>query len=138
MAEELVQDAQTRAFDTHIRYRLGLEDTDAAVSPFGATQDAYITSLAKSAASSQILTGTANLTFGLIAAGAVAVQTITVTGATVGKPVDLVPPAALEAGLIFSGFVSAANTVSVRLENATGAGVTPAAASTWKAVVDMR
>jgi hypothetical protein len=137
MAGELLQDAQTRAIDNHIRYRIHARSTDAVVSPFGATQDDFITSLAEDAASSQIKTGTASLTFGLIAAGAVAVQTITVTGAAVGNPVIVVPPVALEAGLVFSGFVSAANTVTVRLENATGSGVTPAVAS-WKAVVDQR
>lgn len=83
---------------------------------------------------SSIYTNTASLTFGAIASNGVAEQTITVTGAATGDTVVAGAPAALESGLTFSAFVSAANTVKIRLHNNTGGSVTPAVA-TWRATV---
>lgn len=60
--------------------------------------------------------------------------TITVTGAAVGDGVVLAPPAAPEAGLVFTGRVSATNTVTVRASNITAAPIDPASA-TWGAFV---
>lgn len=82
----------------------------------------------------RVLTATATLDFPSISAGAVAVLTITVTGAIAGDFVTLAPPAALAAGLMFAGFVSAANTVTVRLHNTTGGAIDPASA-VWGALV---
>ena len=76
----------------------------------------------------------ASLTFGLISSNGVVSQTFTVTGAVTGKPVMVGAPAALETGLTFSGFVSAADTVKIRLHNNSGSNVTPAVA-TWTAAV---
>ncbi|RCG31981.1 hypothetical protein DQ384_05415 [Sphaerisporangium album] len=81
-----------------------------------------------------ILTGTATLDFPSIAAGTTAELTITVTGAVVGNPVALAPPATLTAGLIASGRVTAANTVTVRMANVTSGAIDPASA-TWGAAV---
>ena len=81
--------------------------------------------------------GTATLDFPSIAAGASAELTITVTGAAVGHAVSIGPPSTLNAGLQVTGFVSATNTVTVRLLNSTGSAVDPASA-TWKAVVVIR
>lgn len=53
-------------------------------------------------------------------------QTATVSGASLGDIV-LVGAPALVAGLTLTAFVSAANTVTVRLHNATGGGITPGA-----------
>jgi hypothetical protein len=70
------------------------------------------------------------LTWGLIAAGASATQTITVAGAATGDRVILgLPAAGVTAGLIPTYWVSSANTVTVRLTNITGGGLTPAAAT---------
>lgn len=80
------------------------------------------------------VSNSATLDFGSINAGATAELTITVTGAATGDTVQLAPPAALEAGLVATGFVSAANTVTVRLANITGSPIDPASA-TWGAVV---
>jgi hypothetical protein len=80
------------------------------------------------------ISNSATLDFGSINAGATAELTITVTGAATGDTVQLAPPAALEAGLVATGFVSAANTVTVRLANITGSPIDPASA-TWGAVV---
>jgi hypothetical protein len=80
------------------------------------------------------LSTTATLDFGSIAAGATATLTITVTGALVGDAVYLGPPSTLEAGLMATAFVSASNTVTVRLGNMTASPVDPASA-TWRASV---
>lgn len=80
------------------------------------------------------LTATATLDFPSIAAAGQQELTITVTGAAVGESVALAPPAALEAGLQVTGYVSAANTVKVRLSNVTGSAIDPASA-TWRATV---
>lgn len=75
------------------------------------------------------LTATATLDFGSISAAASADLTITVTGATAGDAVLLGLPAAPTAGIVFFGFVSATNTVTVRAMNITSGGVDPASAS---------
>lgn len=80
------------------------------------------------------LVGSATLDFGSIAAGLSADLTITVTGAEVGDCVVPSAPAALNAGLTVFAFVSAANTVTVRLVNNT-AGAVDAASATFNVVV---
>lgn len=73
------------------------------------------------------LLGSASLSFPLIPDGTAAEMTVTVTGAVAGQEVVPAWPATLEAGLFGIMFVSAADTVTVRLLNLSGAGVTPAA-----------
>ncbi|HEY1178157.1 MAG TPA: glycosyl hydrolase family 28-related protein [Phytomonospora sp.] len=75
--------------------------------------------------------GTATLDFPSIAAGATAELTVTVTGAATGDTVSLAPPSTIAAGLMWSGYVSAANTVTVRLFNSTASAVDPVSAG-WK------
>ena len=71
-------------------------------------------------------TATSNLTYGEIAAGASAAQTITVAGAVVGDGVVIgLPAAGLPAGLVASAWVSSAGNVTLRITNTTGAAVTP-------------
>jgi hypothetical protein len=82
----------------------------------------------------RILTATATLDFSSIGAGSTAEMTITVTDAAAGDSVVVSPPAGIEAGLIWSGYVSASNTVKVRLANVTGSSIDPAS-GTWRAVV---
>lgn len=58
-------------------------------------------------------------------------ETVTVTGAAAGDIVVVSPPAALDAGIAVVGaFVSAANTVKLRLYNSTGGSV-DIAAGNW-------
>ena len=73
----------------------------------------------------EILTATAALDFGIIAAATSADLTITVTGAAVNDSVTLGLPAAPTAGIIYQAFVSAANTVTVRVTNITAASIDP-------------
>lgn len=80
------------------------------------------------------LTGAAALDFASIAAAASEDKTITVPGAAVGEAVSLGLPAAPAAGLVFNGFVSAANTVTVRATNISAAPV-DAASATYRATV---
>lgn len=74
---------------------------------------------------------TATLDFPSTAAGAVSELTVTVTGAVAGDSVTIGPPTTLNTGLMVSGFVSAADTVTVRVFNGTGAAIDPASAG-WK------
>lgn len=80
------------------------------------------------------LSANAALDFPSIAAAASADLTIAVPGAAVGDSVELGLPAAPTAGLIFQGFVSAADTVTVRATNIT-AGAVDAASATYRATV---
>ena len=82
----------------------------------------------------RLLTATATLDFPLTAAGTISTLNITVTGAVIGDALTIIAPATLEAGLMFCGLITAANTVTVRLHNTTAAGIDPASAS-WKALV---
>lgn len=79
-------------------------------------------------------TATATLDFGSISAAATVDLTITVTGAAVGDAVAIGLPAAPAAGIVFFGFVSGANTVTIRAMNITGSGVDPSSA-TYRATV---
>lgn len=66
--------------------------------------------------------------------GAILAQTvfslaITVTGAGVGDQVDAIPPVGIIAGVTWSVYVSAINTVTLRIANGTAGSITPASAS---------
>jgi len=80
------------------------------------------------------VTNTATLDFPSIAAGASADLTITVTGAVVGYSVSMGLPSAPAAGIVWSAFVSASNTVTIRASNITLIAVDPASA-TYRATV---
>lgn len=81
------------------------------------------------ATQSKILSATASLDYGSIAAGASADLTITVTGAsTSGRDeVGVGLAAGPNAGLIYQGFVSAADTVTIRACNFTTGAINPTA-----------
>ena len=74
--------------------------------------------------------GSATVNPGGILTTAVATATITVEGARAGMTVELGPPEAIEADLIWCGAVTANDTVTVRIYNPTGSTITPASA-TW-------
>ena len=81
-------------------------------------------------------TANATLDFPSIASNATAELTVTVTGATAGNSVSLGPPASIEAGLTWCGYVSAADTVSIRVHNITGGALDPAS-GTWHVCVEL-
>lgn len=80
------------------------------------------------------LSGSATLDFPSIAASSIETLTITVTGATVGDTVFIGAPSGIETGLIWSAFVSASDTVTLRLFNTTVGAIDPVSA-TWKVKV---
>lgn len=80
------------------------------------------------------LTASATINFGSIVDGSCAASTVTLSGAASGDNVAAGWPAALEAGLTGSMFVSATDTVAVRVCNFSGAAVDPASA-TFKAAI---
>jgi hypothetical protein len=80
------------------------------------------------------ITNTASLNFPSVGAFLAADLTITVTGAATGDSVALGPPSGINAGFLWSGYVSAANTVTVRVYNLTGVAIDPPA-QTWRATV---
>ena len=81
-----------------------------------------------------ILSATATLDFPSISSNDTHTLTITVTGAVAGDSVFLGVPAGLDAGLIFCGSVTAANTVTVRMHNSSGGSIDPAS-GTFRATV---
>lgn len=80
----------------------------------------------------EVLTVTAALDFPLVGAGATQDLTVTVEGvkaADVAPIVKLGIPTGVTAGLVFHGWVSADDTVTVRCTNATAGGINPASAT---------
>lgn len=83
---------------------------------------------------SKLLSATATLDFPSIAALDTEELTITVTGATAGDSVSIGLPAAPDAGLMLMGWVSAADTVTIRVYNSTGSAI-DLASGTFRATV---
>jgi len=77
----------------------------------------------------KILSSTASLDFPNILANTSSDLTIAVTGATTGSSVELGLPAAPTTGIIYMGFVSAADVVTVRAFNVTAGAINPASQS---------
>ena len=80
------------------------------------------------------LTTTATLDFANILAAAIGTTTVTLRGAEPGNVVLLGPPSTIEAGLVWSAYVSANDTITIRLYNGTGLAIDPASA-TWRVSV---
>lgn len=80
------------------------------------------------------LTATATLDFPSIAAAGSQELVVGVSGAGVGETVDVGAPAAIEAGLVWNGYVSASGVVKIRVSNITAAAIDPVSAS-WKVAV---
>mgnify|MGYP000415612549 CR=1 FL=1 len=108
-----------RAIVTQLQALFGAENTWSAKQVFSGGLEVSGTKVA------EILTATAALDFGIIAAAASADLTITVTGAAVNDGVILGLPAAPTAGIVYQAFVSATNTVTVRATNITAAAIDP-------------
>ena len=80
------------------------------------------------------LKNTASLDFPSISARSSAELTVTVTDATTGSSCSCAPNTTIEAGLTWSCYVSAANTVKIRLSNISAATIDPTAKN-WKVTV---
>ena len=65
------------------------------------------------------------LSFGAIAAGAAATVTVDMLTVRIGDRVAVTPPAGLNAGIVISAWVSAADVVTLRAFNATSGSITP-------------
>jgi hypothetical protein len=76
--------------------------------------------------------GSVTGTPGLIAAGAVGTLAVTVLGCfkDQNQTVQIGAPSTIDAGLTWCGVVSANDTVTIRIHNGTGGGITPASL-TW-------
>lgn len=72
-----------------------------------------------------ILRGSLTHNFPSISSVSLATQTLTVTGAQVGDTVVVGRPATLDAGLVVSGEVTSANTVTVTVNNPTAGAIDP-------------
>ena len=82
----------------------------------------------------KVLSATATLDFPSIASNDTQTLTMTVSGAAAGNAVFLGVPAALDANLIWCASVTAADTVTIRMHNASGSSVDPAS-GTYRATV---
>lgn len=82
----------------------------------------------------KVLSATATLDFPSIASNDTHSLTMTVTGAVAGNAVFIGVPAALDANLIWQASVTAADTVTIRMHNASGASIDPAS-GTYRATV---
>jgi hypothetical protein len=72
-----------------------------------------------------ILSGTVSVTISALSAAAEEDVDVTITGLAAGDIVTLMPPeAAMEAGVMFNCWVGAANTLSIRITNASGSSLT--------------
>ncbi|QNJ99039.1 hypothetical protein [Constantimarinum furrinae] len=80
------------------------------------------------------LTNTATLDFPNIPINSSSELTVTVNGATVGSSCSCAPNAAIEAGLTWSCYVSAVNTVRIRLSNIQNTAINPVGKN-WKVTV---
>lgn len=81
-----------------------------------------------------VMAATATLDFGSIAANLAADLTVTVNGARANDLCMVAPPAAPDAEISFTAFVSANDTVTVRAANNSAGAVNPASA-TYRVVV---
>lgn len=110
-------------------------DADALNAPVGAIDELTVaTGLIIGATIEKVLTASASLSVADILAYDDGTATMTVTGAVSGDVVILALPAGMPAGMIVRGDVTAANTVTVRIYNATAATIT-AASYTVRALV---
>ena len=78
-----------------------------------------------------IISHSASITWTSIAANSTQEQNVTVTGAASGHNVDVTPASSPGAGLIWAAYVSATNTITIRMLNSTASPVTPATMS-WR------
>jgi len=79
-------------------------------------------------------TNSASINFSNISTNSSSERTMTVSGATVGSSCSCAPNSSIEAGLQWSCYVSASNTVTIRLSNVSSSSINPANKS-WTVTV---
>lgn len=82
----------------------------------------------------RLLTASQTLDFPVIVSGGVAALPMTMAGAAAGDFVLVGPPSTLEASLSYVGFITAPDTIGIRLKNNSTASVDPAPAL-WSVLV---
>jgi len=121
-----------------IAYQLAAGTTGRISDVVGSTCDTFIddgtTAAWEISTRSARLTGITTTNVGSISAGAIATITITIPGAEIGDTVDVAAPSAIESGLMWCGYVSATDIVTIRIHNTTVSPIDPASA-TWYARV---
>lgn len=90
----------------------------------------------QSSASTSVRHASTEVDIGPIAASSIATFTVAISG-SVGSTVSLGSPATIEAGLLWNGFVSLADTVTVRIYNSTAGAIDPAS-GTWNVTLIRR
>lgn len=90
----------------------------------------------QSTASTSVRHASTEVDIGNIAANSMATFTVSISG-SVGSTVVLGPPSGIEAGLIWAGYVNAADTVTVRVLNSTASDINPAS-GTWNVTLIRR
>lgn len=81
------------------------------------------------------LKGTANWTPGVVGAGSSASTTLTVTGAAVGDPVVVTKLSGYSNGEVYDAFVSATNTVTIRVHNVSTGSANYSSAADYNVIV---
>lgn len=82
-----------------------------------------------------LLKGTVNWTPGTVAAGSSASTTLTVTGAVVGDPVSVCKLSGYSNGEVYDAFVSATNTVTIRVHNVSTGSANYSSAADYNVIV---
>lgn len=83
-----------------------------------------------------VLKGTVNWTPGVVAAGSSATTTVTVTGAALGDPVTISKASgAYSNGELYDAFVSATNTVTIRVHNVSTGSANYSSAADYNVIV---
>jgi hypothetical protein len=82
-----------------------------------------------------VLKGTTNWTPGVVAAGSSASTTVSVTGAVVGDPVTVSKKSGYSNGEVYDAFVSATNTVTIRVHNVSTGSANYSSAADYNVVV---
>jgi len=77
-----------------------------------------------------LIKGSVTINPASISSAAVGETSVTISGAAVGDTVVMNAPAAIEAGCVWSAYVSAANTVKLRIANLSG-GALDCASASW-------
>lgn len=121
----------------HIRIqgKLYLTDRDSSATPANVAWIDPNTEQLKVAPYQRTLKGTTNWTPGVVSAGSSTSTSFTVTGASVGDPVSISKLAAYSNGEIYDAFVSATNTVTIRVHNVSTGSANYSSAADYNVVV---